>query len=101
MPDPFTTALRNRQPLPNESTDALRLIDGTGDGLPCVILETFAGRWLLSTDTAKIDPEVREWLRKQGHPTYWKRLDQHQKESPTHLSGPEVAEPFLIRENGL
>ena len=30
-----------------------------------------------------------------------KRLDQHQKESPAHLCGPEISEPFIIRENGI
>ena len=86
--------------LTNE-TDAVRLVDGAGDGLPGVFLETFAGRWLLSTTAGSIPPPVREWLHGQHASCYWKRLDQHQKESPTLLCGPEVAEPFLIRENGI
>jgi len=66
-----------------------------------MILETYAGHWLVSTSGPQLAPQVREWIRDQGISCYWKRLDQHQKESPTHLAGPEVTEPFLILENGV
>jgi 23S rRNA (cytosine1962-C5)-methyltransferase len=82
-------------------TDSLRLIDGAGDGLPGLFLDTYAGCWLLSTNTGAIPPPVLEWLRDLGVTCYGKRLDPHQKESPTLLSGNEIAEPFLIRENGI
>ena len=95
-------SLARRQPLLTESTNAVRLVDGSGDQLPGLILETYAGRWLLSTATAQTPPAaVRTWLQAQNVSCYWKRLDQHQKESPTLLSGPPVTEPFLIKENGL
>lgn len=94
-------ALAKRAHLLTSETDAVRLIDGRGDGLGGLILETFAGRWLVSTTTDLLAPEVREWIRDRGVSCYWKRLDQHQKESPSHLSGPEVNAPFLIQENGL
>lgn len=101
MREPLDAAAAKRASLLTEQTDAVRLIDGAGDGLPGLFLETFAGRWLLSTTTGSIPPPVREWLRDRGVSCYWKRLDQHQKESPAHLCGPEVSEPFLIRENGV
>jgi len=94
-------AIRQRSSLLTKETDALRLIDGAGDDLPGVILETFADRWLVSTTGPSIPPSVKEWLRDQGKTTYWKQLDQHQKESPAHLYGPEINEPFLIHENGV
>lgn len=94
-------AVAKRNALLTDQTDAVRLVDGAGDGAPGVFLETYAGRWLLSTTTDSIAPQLREWLRDQGRTCYWKRLDQHQKESPALLCGPEVAEPFLIRENGV
>ena len=94
-------AVAKRGSLIDSATNAVRLIDGAGDGLPGLILETFAGRWLVSTTGSHLPPVVREWLRDQGVSCYWKRLDQHQKESPVHLSGPVVAEPFLILENGV
>jgi 23S rRNA (cytosine1962-C5)-methyltransferase len=100
MRDLLEKAVARRAPLLTEETDAVRLIDGAGDGLPGVILETFAGRWLLSTSGA-IPPTVSEWLRGLGVSCYWKRLDRHQKESPVHLCGPQISEPFLIREHGV
>jgi 23S rRNA (cytosine1962-C5)-methyltransferase len=94
-------AVAKRQSLLTAKNNAVRLIDGTGDGLPGVILETFADRWLLSTTTHHMPPQVREWMGKQEHSCYWKRLDQHQKESPVHLCGTEVNEAFPILENGV
>ncbi len=94
-------AVAKRASLLDSETDAVRLIDGSGDGLPGLILETFAGRWLVSTPDNNLDLTIRAWLRDQGVSCYWKRLDQHKKESPTHLCGPETDGPFLIRENGI
>ena len=94
-------AVAKRSQLLDSTTNAVRLIDGNGDGLPGLILETYADRWLVSTTGLQLAPQVREWLRDQGFPCYWKRLDQHQKQSPTHLSGPAVTAPFPILENGL
>ncbi len=94
-------AVARRAGLLDSHTNAARLIDGTGDGLPGLILETYAGRWLVSTTGDQLAPQVREWIRDQAVSCYWKRLDQHQKESPSYLSGPEVVEPFLVLENGV
>jgi len=95
------SAVAKRANLLDSETSAVRLIDGSGDNLPGLILETFDNRWLVSTPHAHLDPQVREWLRDEKHTCYWKRLDQHQKESPTHLTESITPEPFLIRENGI
>lgn len=95
------SAMAKRSALLSEQTNALRLVDGVGDRLPGVILETFADRWLVSTTAAKLPDGVRAWLENQNKSTYWKQLDQHQQKSPTHLCGPEQNEPFLVRENGV
>ncbi len=97
----LNAAIARRADLLDSATNSVRLIDGSGDDLPGIYLESFAGRWLISTTGGQLPPEFREWVRDQGVCCYWKRLDQHQKESPTHVVGPEVAEPFLIRENNL
>jgi len=101
MPHPLDSAVAKRQHLLDEQTNALRLVDGDGDRIAGIILETFADRWLVSTTGSILPGEARSWLEDQGKPTYWKRLDQHQKDSPVHLCGPEVAAPFLARENGI
>jgi 23S rRNA (cytosine1962-C5)-methyltransferase len=94
-------AAAQRSPILTPQTNAVRLVDGGGDGLPGIYLETYADRLLLSTTTRQIPRPVIEWLGQKGHPAYAKHLDQHQKESPSHLCGGTVDEPFLIRENGL
>lgn len=98
---PLETAIAKRRHLLTEQTNALRLADGAGDKVPNVILETFADHWLVSTTGDPLAKDVLEWLQGQNKPTYWKRLDQHQKQSPTHLCGPEINEPLLAMENGV
>ncbi len=82
-------------------TDSARLVDGAGDGLPGLIIETFAGRHLVSTMGGSIPHGAREWLEESGYPGYWKRLDRHARESPVYLSGPAADAPFLMKENGI
>jgi 23S rRNA (cytosine1962-C5)-methyltransferase len=101
MRELLESAIARRAALLTAETNALRLIDGAGDGLPGLVLESFAGRWLLSTPTGSIPPAVGEWLRDRGVSCYVKRLDPHQKEAPAHLTGQQVAAPFLIRENAI
>ncbi|MGD9418901.1 MAG: class I SAM-dependent methyltransferase [Verrucomicrobiota bacterium JB025] len=95
------SAIAKRSPILTGDTNAIRLIDAAGDGIPNLILESFAGRELVSTTAGTIPRDVVDWLRQRGNSCYHKRLDQHQKQSPAHLSGPETTEPFLIRENGI
>lgn len=98
------SAIARRAPILGPDTDALRLVDGEGDGLPGFYLDTFAGRWLVSTTTGELEPELRTWLEgqgAQGQTIYWKQLDQHEKTSPAHLAGPEQNEAFTARECGV
>jgi 23S rRNA (cytosine1962-C5)-methyltransferase len=94
-------AVAKRVPLRVPGTDALRLIDGAGDGLPDIELEDFAGNWLLSTRDREVPREMAAWLRDQGRSVYWKRLDQQQKESPARFCGPAQEEAFTVHEGGL
>ena len=101
MPDLLENAVAKRAAILTDETDAVRLVDGAGDGLPGVVLETYAGRGLLATPSGQPAPPVREWLAGRGHSCYLKRLDHHHKESPAWLCGPETTAPFLIREHGI
>lgn len=95
-------AIAKRDAIRTNGTDTLRLIDGTGDGVPGLVLEAFANHWLISTaDSRPLPAWLMPWLNQSGRSCYHKRLDQHQKESPHLLCGPEIAKPFLIRENGV
>jgi 23S rRNA (cytosine1962-C5)-methyltransferase len=101
MHELLEAAVSKRAPLLAGGTDAVRLVDGAGDGLPGVFLESFAGRLLLSTTGTSVAPLLHGWLSRQDAACYWKRLDPHSRDSPAHLCGPRDDDPFLIRENGL
>ncbi len=97
----FSEAIARREGLLDEGTDALRLFDGAGDGLADTFLETFAGRWVISTRDNRISRDVRRFMEESGRTVYWKRLDQQQKVDPVHLCGPLQEAPFIARESGV
>ena len=96
------SALAKRKPLQTPETNLLRLIDGEGDDLPGVYLESLGDHWLVSTQGPSLSPDLKSAiLERAPHSLYWKRLDQHQKKSPLHLGGEEAPEFFTGLENGL
>lgn len=99
MIDGIQESRERRQPLRTPQTNAWRLVDGEGDGLPEIFLEDYADRLLLST-TRDLTPSLKSWARSQTETIYWKRLDQHHKGAPLHLGGPAQDPPFEILENG-
>ncbi|MDP0490741.1 MAG: class I SAM-dependent methyltransferase [Verrucomicrobiota bacterium JB023] len=106
LPSPLPTdlqyALGRHAHLLDDTTDAIRLIDGAADGFPDLILETFANRLLVSTRRDSALPlSLRRDFSSLGQSVYWKHLDQHQKTSPEPIAGPPVEEPFAILENGI
>ena len=111
LPADFLRALRRRDALRADGqTDALRLLDGAGDGTAFAgcYLDDFAGRWLVgTTGPGQPPPEFLHGLPGSGpdapRSVYWKRLDardQHQQ-PPTLWAGEAVDAPFTIREHGL
>ncbi len=82
-------------------TDSFRLVDGAGDQLPDVYLDQLGDNWLLSTKDGLISEELREALLSFQKTIYWKKLDQHDKQSPSLLGGQEVEDQFLVMENAL
>lgn len=94
-------AFRRRAALRQPGTDALRVIDGAGDGFAGCVVEEFADRWLLSTSVVRVPAALEGWLEASGCSVYHKSLDQHQKEAPRHRFGPAVETPFLISEWGV
>jgi 23S rRNA (cytosine1962-C5)-methyltransferase len=101
MLDLIDAAIARRAPVLTDETDAVRLIDGAGDGIPGVIVESYAGRLLVATPGGAIPPALHDWLRGRGVSCYAKLLDTHLKPSPTLCCGPELTQPFLIREHGI
>jgi 23S rRNA (cytosine1962-C5)-methyltransferase len=105
IPDKFLRAAARRSSVRSADTDCLRLLDGAGDGFPDLFVDDLAGRWLVQTRDERLPGWARHLsdLREPARPrsVYWKRLDQANKEPPTHVGGEPVAEPFGVRENGL
>ncbi len=99
--DRVAKAISKRQHLLDEDTDALRLFDGSGDGVDDVFLETFADRWVVSTRENHLSYDWRKFLQQSGKSVYWKRLDQHQKEDPAHISGIAQEVAFIAKESGV
>ncbi len=97
----FDAAVARRMAMMNEKTNAWRLMDGAGDGIEGVVMESFADRWLVSTTANTLPDEMRRWLEKSGRSCYHKWLDSHQKESPKHVCGPVSDDAFLILETGM
>ncbi len=90
-----------RRPALPEGTDAVRLCDGEGDGLPGIFIDSFSGHWLVQTQ----DTEWPEWLDASQTSLgwlslWWKPLDRHQKESPRPVAG-ECARVITAHELGL
>src|SRR5215210_4988925 len=86
-------SLARREPIRADGTDALRIVDGRGDGLDDFEIDDFAGRWLVQTRGGTFP----EWLREhQPQPAaiYWKKLAQS-KEPPVWVSGEKLTAPFV------
>ena len=103
----FAAARARREPLRHGAhgpTDACRLLDGSGDGpeFADLVVEDFAGRWLVGTARPGSTPP--DWLRAvrpAPRAIYWKRLDAREKLPPQPWAGEPVETPFEIQEDGL
>jgi len=102
MFDNFTRAAAARNPIRLEGTDAVRLVDGPGDGCGDVEIDDFAGHWLVQTR----EEDFPDWLSAARWPPasgpkaiYWKKLGD--KKPPRWIAGEKLAAPFIVREWGL
>jgi 23S rRNA (cytosine1962-C5)-methyltransferase len=96
MLDKIEKALQARAGIRATDTDALRIVDGTGDGFNDLAIDDFAGNWLV--ETKGVFPE---WLKAAPQPAsiYWKKLGD--KESPRWIAGAKQEEQFVVSENGI
>jgi 23S rRNA (cytosine1962-C5)-methyltransferase len=91
-------AVQKRRTIRSEQTNALRLVDGSGDDLDGLIIDDFAGRWIIQT-LAEKDPALEPVL---GYRSlYWKQLLKTNKTAPKHLAGEPADKPFCVLESGL
>jgi len=99
--DQLQKAIDLRRDYLDQCTDSIRLFDGYGDGISDIYLDQLGEHWLLSTREGILPENIVNTLKSFGKTVYWKRLDQHDKDSPTLLCGSPTNERFLGRENGL
>jgi 23S rRNA (cytosine1962-C5)-methyltransferase len=91
-------AIDKRRSIRSPDTNAIRLVDGSGDGLVDFIIDDFAGRWLMQTKSRSTPAVLPGSLGYQS--LYWKRLHQTERAAPVLLAGTPVDRPFLILEEG-
>jgi 23S rRNA (cytosine1962-C5)-methyltransferase len=91
-------AAEKRRTIRSDQTNAVRLFDGSGDGLPSLSIDDFAGRWIVQTLDKReptLDPAV-------GYRSlYWKPLLKTSNPGPKHLGGEPVQDPFYVLESGV
>ncbi len=103
LPQLLATALQLRAQmadLKDGSTDAYRVLDGAGDGVPGVFIDSFAGHWLVQTKGATFPSALLQTTDFGWKSLWWKQLEQQDKAGPQFMAGERVPE-FLIKENGL
>jgi 23S rRNA (cytosine1962-C5)-methyltransferase len=91
-------AIDKRRSIRSPDTNAIRLVDGSGDGLAGLIVDDFAGRWLMQTKSASAPAALPGNLGYQS--LYWKRLHQTEKATPALLAGRPADRPFPVLEGG-
>jgi 23S rRNA (cytosine1962-C5)-methyltransferase len=96
--DRIRAAANKRATIRNDRTNAVRLFDGSGDGLSDLVIDDFAGRWVVQTMGERkpvLDPSV-------GYRSlYWKPFLKTSKPAPNHVGGAPVDAPFVVLESGL
>jgi 23S rRNA (cytosine1962-C5)-methyltransferase len=91
-------AAEKRHSIRTGQTNAVRLLDGSGDGLPGLTIDDFAGHWMVQTQDEReptLDPNL-EYLS-----LYWKPMLKAGRTDVKHLGGATIQEPFCVLESGL
>jgi 23S rRNA (cytosine1962-C5)-methyltransferase len=97
--DKIEAAISRRSGLRSSEIAACRLVNGTGDGLDGLIIDDFAGRWLISSKEGEAVPKLPLALGYRA--LYAKLLSKNQKSPPAHLGGEELTARFPVQEDGL
>jgi 23S rRNA (cytosine1962-C5)-methyltransferase len=98
LKEKIVAAIEKRRTIRTEQTNAVRLVDGSGDELAGLVIDDFAGRWIVQTvdeSEPTLDPSL-------GYRSlYWKPLLKKSKAVPQHLAGETADVPFFVLESGL
>lgn len=90
-------AIAAREPIREGGTDALRIVDGAGDGFPGIEIDDFSGHWLVQTRGG----DFPHWLSEVPGPRsiHWKPLGD--KVSPRWICGEKLEGPFVAEESAI
>ena len=92
-------AIARRAGLRSAETNVCRLVNGAGDGWDGVVIDDFAGHWLISVKEGETSPKLDSGLGYRA--LYAKTLSKNEKSPPAHLAGEELTSRFPVREHGL
>jgi len=95
----ITEAEQKRTAMQFPCDGAYRLFDGGGDGFAGLIIEVYAGWWLVQTSGPELPDGLLPVLKERRVGAYWKQLSKTDKQSPRHLCGPRLDGPFEIVED--
>ena len=99
LQDKIEASIGRRSGFRSPETDVCRLINGAGDGLDRLIIDDFAGRWLISSKEGEDLPDLTPELGYRA--LYSKTLSKNEKLSPAYIRGEPLAARFPVREHGL
>ncbi|MFV1994407.1 MAG: class I SAM-dependent methyltransferase [Verrucomicrobiales bacterium] len=100
MQDLIEKARHRRRGMIGAGTDAFRLFDGAGDGLPGVFIDVLAGHWLVQTRDRDFPEGLTVDSLASCRSLWWKRLERSEREAPRCLGGDGPAGEFAIYQNG-
>ena len=88
----IVVAAEKRRSIRTDQTNAVRLLDGSGDGLPGLTIDDFAGRWIIQTLDER-EPTLDPTL---GYRSlYWKPLLKTSNNRPETLGRRHSSKTFL------
>ena len=87
--------------LPGAETEVCRLVDGPGDGLDGLYIDSLAGHWLVQTQDRAWPAWLESTAARAGwRSLWWKRLEQQDKQSPVCVAGDPSVSTFPVKELG-
>jgi 23S rRNA (cytosine1962-C5)-methyltransferase len=99
LQDKIEASIARRSGSRSPNTNVCRLVNGKGDGLDGLIIDDFAGCWLVSVNEGTDSPKLAPGLGYRA--LYVKTLSKNEKSSPAHLEGDQLSARFPVNENGL
>ncbi len=88
--------------MPNERTNAGRVLHGSAIGRADVRVDSFDGHWLVQTRDDNFPAELTGVTPRLARSLWWKKLAKQNKDAPQWLEGETAAEkPFPVKENGV